>query len=246
MIDFRSDTVTRPTPAMRRAMAEAEVGDDDYGEDPTVARLEAELAERLGKEAAVFVPSGTMANQIALRLLGAPGTRVVVGRTAHIISYEQGAAATNAACQLHAVDDHDGLLDPVELDRAIAAVDHHWPPVSALFIENTHMPSSGTPWSVHDLDALAARGLPVHVDGARLFNAAVATGVPVDRLADAGTTVMTCLSKGLGAPVGSVIAGPAELMRRGRDERKRLGGAMRQAGVLAAAGLIAVRDHVDR
>ncbi len=245
-VDLRSDTVTRPTATMRRAMAEAEVGDDGYGEDPTVARLEAAFAERVGKEAAVFVPSGTMANQIALRLLGRPGTRVVVGRTAHVVTYEQGAAGLNSATQFHALDDDLGRLEPTEVDRAIAAVHHHWPPVSAVFVENTHMPSGGTPWALDDLDAIAARGLPMHIDGARLFNAAVATRVAPDRLAAAGTTVMACLSKGLGAPVGSVLAASADLIERARAERKRLGGAMRQAGVLAAAGLVALGDHVDR
>lgn len=231
---------------MRRAMAEAEVGDDGYGEDPTVARLEATFAERVGKDAAVYVPSGTMANQIALRLLGAPGTRVVVGRRAHVVTYENGAAATNAACQLDTIDDDTGTLDGASLDRAIAAAEHHWPPVSAVFVENTHMPSGGTPWSLGDLEAIAARGVPVHIDGARLFNAAVATGVAPDRLAEPGTTLMACLSKGLGAPVGSLLAGPAELMVRARGERKRLGGEMRQAGVIAAAGLVGLADHVDR
>ena len=247
-VDLRSDTVTRPTDAMRRAMAAAEVGDDGYGEDPTVRALEEAYAERVGKEAAVFVPSGTMANQIALRLLGRPGTAIVVGRRQHVVIYEDGAAGTNTATSWHLLDDEDGFLHPNAVREAVAAVDHHWLPVSAVFIEDTHMPAGGRPWSVDELDAVAAAAadLPIHLDGARLFNAERATGVPAAARARVATTVMTCLSKGLGAPVGSVLAGPADLMDQGRHERKRLGGAMRQAGVLAAAGLVALEHHVER
>jgi threonine aldolase len=238
--------VTRPTAAMRRAMAEAEVGDDGYGEDPTVNRLEGAYAERVGKEAAVFVPSGTMANQIALRLLGRPGTRVVAGAGAHLVIYEHGAAGTNSAVQLHVVDDSDGTIAPADVAAALAAASHHHPDVSAVFAEDTHMPSGGRPWPSGRLAELAELGLPVHLDGARLFNAAAATGTAVADRAAPATTVMTCLSKGLGAPVGSLLAGPVELMARARDERKRFGGAMRQAGVLAAAGRYALDHHVDR
>ncbi len=246
VVDLRSDTVTRPTAAMRRAMAEAEVGDDGYGEDPTVNRLEAAYAERVGKAAAVFVPSGTMANQIALRLLGRPGTRVIAGAGAHVVTYEHGAAGMNSGVQLHVVDDSDGTITPADVAETLAAVAHHHPEVSAVFAEDTHMPSGGRPWPSGRLAEVAALGLSVHLDGARLFNAAAATGTDVARRAAPATTVMTCLSKGLGAPVGSLLAGPAELMVRARDERKRLGGAMRQAGVLAAAGLHALDHHVDR
>ncbi len=247
-IDLRSDTVTRPTPEMRRAMADAEVGDDGYGEDPTVAALEEAFADRVGKEAAVFVPSGTMANQIALRLLGRPGTSVVVGRRQHVVIYENGAGATNAASQWHAVDDADGTLDPTEVAEAVAATEHHWPEVSAVFVEDTHMPAGGAPWPLGRLEAVvaAAAGRPVHLDGARLFNAERASGVAAAERADPATTVMCCLSKGLAAPVGSVLAGPADLVVAGRGERKRLGGAMRQAGVIAAAGLVALRSMVAR
>jgi threonine aldolase len=246
VVDLRSDTVTRPTSAMRRAMADAEVGDDGYGEDPTVNRLEAAYAERVGKEAAVFVPSGTMANQIALRLLGRPGTRVVAGAGAHVVTYEHGASGVNSGVQLHVVNDSDGTIAPVEVTEALAAATHHHPEVSAVFAEDTHMPSGGRPWPSGRLAEVAALGLPVHLDGARLFNAAAATGTSVADRAAPATTVMTCLSKGLGAPVGSLLAGPAELMVQARDERKRLGGAMRQAGVLAAAGLYALHHHVER
>jgi len=246
VVDLRSDTVTRPTAAMRRAMADAEVGDDGYGEDPTVNRLELAYAERVGKEAAVFVPSGTMANQIALRLLGRPGTKVVAGAGAHLVAYEHGAAGINSGVQLHVVDDADGTIAPVDVTTAVAAHAHHHPEVSAVFVEDTHMPSGGRPWPPGLLPDIAALGLPVHLDGARLFNAAVATGTDAAHRAAPAVTVMSCLSKGLGAPVGSVLAGPAEFMVQAREERKRLGGAMRQAGIVAAAGLIALEHHVDR
>jgi threonine aldolase len=246
IVDLRSDTVTKPSAAMRRAMADAEVGDDGSGEDPTVNLLEQTFAERVGKEAAVFVPSGTMGNQIALRVLGVPGTAVVAGRSQHVVAFENGAAAMNASVQWHTVDDSRGELDFSDVKLAVELADHHQVPVSAVFVENTHMASSGTPWDVDTLDAIAGLGRPVHLDGARLFNAEVATGVSAARYASAATTVMCCLSKGLGAPVGSLLAGPEDVMHRARGERKRLGGAMRQAGVLAAPGLIALRENVDR
>jgi threonine aldolase len=247
IVDLRSDTVTKPTDAMRRAMADAEVGDDGYGEDPTVRALEEAYAARVGKEAAVFVPSGTMANQIALRLLGRPGTSVLVGRRQHILLYEAGGAGTNTASQLFAVSDDDGMLDAVELAAAIeAAADHHWLTPSAICIENTHMPAGGVPWTLERLHDVASLGLPIHLDGARLFNACIATGIAPAVYAAPAATVMSCLSKGLGAPVGSVLAGSTELMAAGRAERKRLGGSMRQAGVVAAGGLLALEQHVDR
>jgi threonine aldolase len=245
MVDLRSDTVTRPSAAMRRAMADAEVGDDGYGEDPTVRRLEERFAERVGKEAALFVPSGTMGNQIALRLLGRPGTSVAIGRRQHPVIYEAGAAAVNGSAQLHLLDDDDGTLDPSVLAELVEAVHHHWLPVSAVCIENTHMPSGGVAWALDHVAAVAAVGIPMHLDGARLFNASVATGTSAADYAAHATTVMCCLSKGLGAPVGSMLGGSADLIREARVERKRLGGSMRQAGVIAAAGLIAL-DQVDR
>ena len=247
-VDLRSDTVTRPTDAMRRAMADAEVGDDGYGEDPTVRALEEAYADRVGKDAALFVPSGTMANQIALRLLGRPGTAIVAGRRQHVVIYEDGAAGTNTATSWHLVDDEEGVLEPGAVRDAVASADHHWLPVSAVFLEDTHMPSGGRAWPEGAVAAVAeaSGGLPIHLDGARLFNAERATGVPVAARARAATTVMTCRSKGLGAPVGSVLAMPSGLVDQARHERKRLGGAMRQAGVLAAAGLLALDHHVER
>jgi len=247
-VDLRSDTVTQPTAEMRRAMAEAEVGDDGYGEDPTVTALEEAYAERVGKPAAVFVPSGVMANQVALRVLCQPGGLVIAGRRQHVVIYEHGAAARNAGIQFCEVDDDDGTLDPDVVTWARAAVDHHHPVPELVCVEHTHMPAGGLPWSVAALRAVAAAagGLPVHMDGARLFNAEVATGTPAATFAAPVTTVMSCLSKGLCAPVGSVLAGPAAVIAAARVERHRLGGAMRQAGVIAAAGLVALRSMVER
>ncbi|MEY2453881.1 MAG: threonine aldolase [Acidimicrobiaceae bacterium] len=246
IVDLRSDTVTKPTAAMRRAMAEAEVGDDGYGEDPTVRRLEQLFAGLVGKEAALFVPSGTMGNQIALRLLGPPGTAIAIGRRQHPVIYEQGAAGVNGWSQFDLLDDTNGVLSIDTLTDAIAAQEHHWIPISAVCVENTHMPSGGVPWPIGQLRAIADLGLPVHLDGARLFNAAIATGVPMADYASAATTVMCCLSKGLGAPVGSMLGASRELISAARVERKRLGGAMRQAGIIAAAGIVALEQMVER
>jgi threonine aldolase len=248
LVDLRSDTVTRPTPAMRRAMAEAEVGDDDYGEDPTVRALEEAFALRVGKPAALFVPSGVMGNQIAVRVLAAAGTAVVAGARHHVVAYEYGAAARNAGVQFHTVDDTGGMLAPADVTWALTAAGYHQPAVSLVCVENTHMAASGAPWSLDQLRAVreAAGEVPVHLDGARLFNAEVATGVAADEWAALATTVMCCLSKGLCAPVGSLLAGSAEVIASGRLERKRLGGGMRQSGVLAAPGLIALTQMVER
>ncbi len=248
LVDLRSDTVTRPTAAMRRAMATAEVGDDGYGEDPTVNRLEEVFAERVGKAVAMFVPSGTMANQIALRAQCVPGSLVLAGRRQHVVAYERGAAALNAGVQVHPAADDDGTLAPAEVQWAREATTYHHAALSLVCVENTHMAAGGRPYP---LDALrevrrAADGVPIHMDGARLFNAEVATGDRAATFAHEATTVMCCLSKGLCAPVGSLLAGPAELDDLFRLERKRLGGAMRQAGVLAAAGLVALSSMVER
>jgi threonine aldolase len=249
-VDLRSDTVTTPTPAMRRAMADAEVGDDVYGEDPTINRLEARAAELVGKDVALFVPSGTMANQLALRLLAPAGSEVVCGARAHVYRYEGAAAARNAGIQLRPLDDSDGVLAPVQLEEAVADQSHHLPPLSALAIENTHMPASGRPWRADEVDAVAAvarhHQLLIHCDGARIWNAAAAVGSTPAQLAALCDTVMFCLSKGLAAPVGSLLCGSVEVMAAARDERARLGGAMRQAGVIAAAGLVALEEMVAR
>src|SRR5580658_9923092 len=221
LVDLRSDTVTQPTPAMRRAMAEAVVGDDDYGEDPTVRALEEAFAVRLNKPASLFVPSGTMANQIAFRVLATAGTAVVAGGRQHVVSYEYGAAARNSAVQFHAVDDSDGMLNPADVGWAREASSYHHPAVSLVSIENTHMAASGAPWSLERFRAVvaAAGDVPIHLDGARLFNAEAATGVAASVWAAPVTTVMCCLSKGLCAPVGSLLAGAEEVIVEARLER---------------------------
>jgi threonine aldolase len=246
VVDLRSDTVTRPTAEMRRAMAEAEVGDDVYGEDPTVNALEEAFAARVGKEAALYVPSGTMANQLALRLLTAPGTAVLAGRRQHVVIYENGAGGRNAGIQFTTLDDSDGTIDADDVRWAVEAAAHHHVRPSLVCVENTHMPADGAPWPLDRLRAVAAAGLPVHLDGARLFNAEVATGVSAASYAAPATTVMCCMSKGLCAPVGSLLAGPADVMEAARGERQRLGGGMRQAGVIAAAALVALNHMVER
>lgn len=248
VVDLRSDTVTQPTPEMRRAMADAEVGDDGYGEDPTVRSLEEAFAARVGKAAALFVPSGTMANQIAVRLLTTPGSLLVAGRRQHVVAYEYGAAAMNAGVMVHGVDDDHGPIAPDAVAAAVAGSRYHHATASLVCVEDTHMVAGGVPYSLAELDAVkeAAGGVPIHMDGARLFNAEVATGIPAADAASRATTVMCCLSKGLCAPVGSLLAGPEDVMARARVARHRLGGGMRQAGVLAAAGLVALAHMVDR
>jgi threonine aldolase len=246
MVDLRSDTVTRPTPAMRRAMAEAEVGDDGFGDDPTVNRLQEVFAELTGKEAALFVPSGTMANQVALRVLAPPGSLVVAGRRQHIVTHEGGGFGINQVAQLHTLDDEDGTIDPAEVAHLVEGAGHRWPPPGAVCVENTHLASCGRPWPLDRLIEVADAGVPMHLDGARLFNASVATGVRVTDYSAPAALVTACLSKGLGAPAGSLLAGPADLIGRARLERKRLGGGMRQVGILAAAGLVALDTMVDR
>jgi threonine aldolase len=248
LVDLRSDTVTRPTPEMRRAMAEADVGDDVYREDPTVNALEAAFAARVGKDSALFVPSGTMGNQVALRVLAEPATIVVAGRRQHVVVHEHGGGARNAGIQFHPVADDDGPLSEDDVTWVLDAAEHHQPRVSLVAVENTHMHAGGRPWSLEALESVAraARGLPVHMDGARLFNAEVATGIPAAAYAARVTTVMSCLSKGLCAPVGSMLAGSEDLIAAARAERARLGGGMRQAGVIAAAGLVALDRMVER
>jgi threonine aldolase len=245
-VDLRSDTVTRPTPAMREAMAAAEVGDDGFGDDPTVNQLQRRYAELTGKEAALFLPSGTMANQVALRVLAPAGTIVVAGRRQHVVTHEGGAFGINQVAQLHVLDDDDGTLDPAAVALLVEGAAHRWPEPAVVCVEDTHLASGGRPWPLDRLEAVAEVGVPVHLDGARLFNAAVATGTSVAQRSAGATTVTSCLSKGLAAPVGSLLAGPADLIARARLERKRLGGGMRQVGILAAAGLVALDTMVDR
>ncbi len=248
-IDLRSDTVTRPTPAMREAMAAAEVGDDVYGEDPSVNRLQELAAQRLGVEVALFVPSGTMANQIALRTLTRPGDIVLAGDHAHLLAYESGAPAALAGLQVETIG-ADGLFDGSEVRRNITPDDPHCAPTRLVALENTHNRSGGRvfPLELAKDVASAARvaGLSLHLDGARIFNAEIATGTPAKAWAGLVDTVSFCLSKGLGAPVGSLVCGRAELLKPLHRARKLLGGGMRQAGILAAAGLYALEHHIDR
>lgn len=233
---------------MRKAMADAVVGDDVYGEDPTVNALQEAYAARVGKPAALFVPTGTMANQIALRLHAKPGSGVIAGARQHMVIYESGAAGLNSGSQFLMVDDTNGAIDPEAIARIRAASYHHYIAPSLVCVENTHLPAGGRPWTLDELRAVnnAAGPLPIHMDGARLFNAEVASGISAADYAAEVTTVMSCLSKGLAAPVGSVLAGPADLIAQARIERQRFGGGMRQAGVIAAAGLVALESMVER
>jgi len=250
MIDLRSDTVTRPTAAMRQAMSEATVGDDVYGEDTTVNELEATVAELLDKAAGLFVPSGVMANQIGLMLHTAPGDEVIVDRTAHIFNYETGGPAALGGVQLHPIDSPDGLLTADLLERAIRPGADVFPRSRLLSLENSANKAGGRVYRPPQLEAVAAwaqaHDYALHLDGARLWNAAVATGASLATLAAPFDTVWVALSKGLGAPVGSVLAGSEALMQQARRLRKRLGGGMRQAGIIAAGGLHAVRHHRER
>lgn len=249
-VDLRSDTVTRPTPEMRRAIADAEVGDAVLGDDPTVAELERVAAELAGKEAALFFPSGIMANTAALLVLGRPGTEAVIEATGHILNYEEGAAAAWGGMQLHAVPTPDGLLTPELVAERIRPASPYVPQTSLVCLENTHNSAGGRVMPLGRMQAIADvardRGVRVHLDGARLSNASVASGVPMREFAAQADTVMFALSKGLGAPVGSMLAGDAEAMERAWRVRRRLGGGMRQAGILAAAGLYALRNHFPR
>ena len=250
MIDLRSDTVTKPTPAMRQAMAEAEVGDDVYGEDPTVNRLEQRAAEIIGKEAALFVPTGTMGNTIGVKVNTNHGEEALCDHRAHILDWELSMTAWFSGCLVRAVPTCDGILRWRDIEPALRRFGPHNAPTSLVHLENSHNMGGGTVYPLEDLDEICDRAherdLRVHMDGARIFNAAAASGVSAARIASKADTVMFCLSKGLGAPVGSILAGRAEAIARGRRHRKRLGGGMRQAGVLAAAGLIALEQMPAR
>src|SRR5258708_6974934 len=244
VVDLRSDTVTRPTAEMRRAMAEAEVGDDVYGEDPTVNRLEKRAAEILGKEAALFVPTGTMGNTIAIKLHTEPGQEVITDHRAHILDWELAMTAWFSGCLVRPITTTNGILRWEQIEAMIRMPAALWAPTALVGIEHPHNMGGGTLYEIGDLDAIFARaherGLNTHLDGARIFNAAVATGLAPARIAAGADTVMCCLSKGLAAPAGSILAGSAENIAKGRLYRKRLGGGVRQAGGLAAAGVIAV------
>ena len=250
IIDLRSDTVTRPTPAMRRAMAEAEVGDDVYGEDPTINRLEQRAAAILGKEAALFVPTGTMGNTIGVKLHTHHGQEVICEARSHVFNYELAMMAWFAGCLARPIPAENGILTWEQIRREIRPLHGHYAPTGVIEIENTHNMAGGSVYPTEVLDEICdgahELGLKVHLDGARIFNAAACLGKPAREIAAKADTVMFCLSKGLGAPVGSLVVGSAEAIARARLYRKRLGGGMRQAGVLAAAGLIALEEMPAR
>ena len=250
VVELRSDTFTLPTESMRAAMAAAEVGDDVWDEDPTIHRLQERAAEMVGKEASLFVPSGTMGNLCALISHTEPGEEVLVEGESHIFHSEVAGASVVGGLQLRPLESVDGRLEPEQVHRAIREPDIHQPPTGLLCLENTHNRRGGTCLSTSQTEALCAvahdAGFPVHLDGARVFNAAVALRVEVRELTRPVDSVMFCLSKGLSAPVGSMLAGSKDFIERARRARKMLGGGMRQAGVLAAAGLCALNEMVDR
>ena len=248
-VDLRSDTVTRPTAAMRKAMAEADVGDDVYGEDPTVLALQEAAAARFGKEAALYCPSGVMCNQLWLRVLAQPATEVVVEADAHLVNYEAGAGALTGA-QFRTVAGARGLLDPADVAAAIRPALFPLTPTSLVCVEQTHNRRGGTYYALEQLRAIRevtqSAGVPLYMDGARVFNAAVATGVEPAEYGAVVDGLSFCISKALGAPVGSLMVGSADAIGEATLWRRRYGGAMRQAGVIAAAGLVALETMVDR
>jgi len=251
IIDLRSDTLTQPTPTMREAMYKAEVGDDVFGEDPTVNELEALAAEKVGKEAALFVASGTMGNLVSILTHCRRGDEVLMGDRAHIFLHEVGAAAAFAGVQVHILpNEPNGMLNPDLVLAAIRSENIHFPPTRLVCLENTHNRCGGCALSPAQMDSICTpvreRGISVHLDGARVFNASVSLGVDVKELTRNVDSVMFCLSKGLSAPVGSVVAGNKDFISGARKNRKMVGGGMRQAGIIAAAGIVALNEMVDR
>jgi threonine aldolase len=251
VIDLRSDTVTRPTPAMREAIANAVVGDEQFGEDPTVLELERRTATFVGQEAAVFLPTATLANQIALRILTRPGDELLAEESAHVLLYEQGGPAVFSGLVTRALPGLHGRFAPEQVRSAVRDWrSGHMPITRLVSIENTHNSSGGRVWTLEEIDTVveASRelGLVVHLDGARIVNAAVALGVPAAEIGRRFDTVTLCLSKGLGCPLGALVAGSTELMVAARRAKHLFGAAMRQAGIVAAAGVYALDHHVDR
>ena len=251
IVDLRSDTLTRPTPAMSKAMAEADVGDDVFGEDPTVNKLEEMAAERLGKQAALFVASGTMGNLVSLLTHCGRGEEIILGSHSHTFFFEQGGSAAVGGIHPRTIPNQpDGTLPLPEIEAAIRADNVHFPRTRLIVLENTHNLCSGYPLDIDYMQAVGdiarRHNLKIHVDGARFFNAAVALGVAPDQLAAEADSVSFCLSKGLAAPVGSMVCGSREFIAQARRARKVVGGGMRQAGVLAAAGIVALTEMVDR
>jgi len=250
LIDLRSDTVTRPTPEMRRAMAEAEVGDDVLGDDPTVNELQEMSASLLGKEAALFVPSGSMGNQVCLGALAPPGSEVLCHDGAHFLHFEGGAAAAHLGLMMRTLPGHGAVISHDQVRAAVRPGSEHTPRTAVVAIENTHNSAGGSVFPLEEARAVAEvcreRGIPVHLDGARLFNAQAATGVPAREWAACADSLSFCFSKGLGAPIGSMVCSTAEIVSEAHRLRKRLGGGMRQAGVIAAAARVALETGVER
>lgn len=250
MIDLRSDTVTKPTEEMRKAAYDAEVGDDVYGEDPTINKLEETAAEILGKEASLFVTSGTQGNQIAILTHCRPGSEIILEAESHIFYYETGAASAFAGVQTRTIKGTRGAMDPAEVQYAIREEDQHYPESGLICLENTHNRAGGAAVPIENMKEIhkIAKGsnIPVHIDGARLFNAAAALNLPASELTQYCDTVQVCLSKGLGAPVGSILAGSREFIASARKWRKRLGGGLRQSGIIAAPGLVALTQMRER
>jgi threonine aldolase len=249
-IDLRSDTVTKPTPPMRKAMAEAEVGDDVFGEDPTVNALQEKVAKLMGKETAIFVPSGTMANQLAIKSHTQPGDEVIIEATSHPYNFEGGAGAALSGVQFYCLKGLRGILDASQIEEAIRSEDHHFPVTRLICLENTHNRGGG---SIYPIEKIAqiyrlakSKGLLIHLDGARLWNASVATGIKPHEYAQWADSVSVCLSKGLGAPIGSIVAGSKTFIDRVHRFRKMFGGGMRQVGIIAAAGIYALDHHFER
>jgi threonine aldolase len=250
MIDLRSDTVTKPTPAMRQAMMAAEVGDDVFGEDPTVNALQEKAAQLLGKEAAIFVASGTMANQLSIKAHTQPGDEVIIEAGAHAMNFEGGAGAVLSGVQFFGIPGHRGIIDVAQVEAAIRPDDAHFPVSRLIIIENTHNRGGGTVFplpKIMEIRELAnRRGLRMHMDGARLWNACVAAGISPAQYAAPFDSVSVCLSKGLGCPAGSLVVGPKDFIKRVHRLRKMVGGGMRQIGFLAAAGIYALDHHIER
>ncbi len=250
VIDLRSDTVTRPSPAMRRAMAEAQVGDDVFGDDPTVNRLQDKVAELLGKQAAIYVPSGSMANQTSIRSQTQPGDEVIAHKDSHCYHYEAGAPAGLSGCSLRLLEGERGMYDAEAVRSAVRPLDSHFPRSALIVVENTHNRGGGTVWSIDSVAAIREVAdefsLKMHLDGARLMNACVARGCKPTDYTRYFDTVSICFSKGLGAPVGSAVAGSAETIARVHRFRKMFGGGMRQAGIIAAGALYALEHNIDR
>lgn len=250
IVDLRSDTVTRPSAEMRAAIAAAEVGDDVLGDDPTVLRLQERVAGLLGTEASLFVPSGTMANQVAIRAATEPGDEIILDAGTHSFNFEGGGAAALAGCSMRTIHGERGVFSAAQLTAAVRPTDHHFPRSRMVIVENTNNRGGGTVWPVAGVrevaEAARRHGLHVHIDGARLLNACVAAGVAATDHTQHADSVSLCFSKGLGAPVGSIVAGRAAFIDRTHRFRKMFGGGMRQAGVLAAAALYAVEHNVDR